>query len=136
LEDKQAALLIARLGKDKLVYEAYRIRFAPEAKERTYCPDFLLPNGIVVETKGYWDSADRQKMKAVRAQWPDIDIRMVFSRSSTLITKGSATTYGDYCTKLGIKFADKCIPDAWLDEPMNATSKAALELAHKPVKSK
>ena len=48
-----------------------------------YCPDFILPNGVVLECKGYWDAADRRKIKSVKEQNPDIDLRMVFQSPLT-----------------------------------------------------
>jgi hypothetical protein len=39
-------------------YEKFRV---PWVVTHTYLPDFVLPNGIVVETKGRFVSADRRK---------------------------------------------------------------------------
>ena len=84
-----------------------------------YIPDFLLPNGIIVEAKGYWTSKDRQKIRKVIDRNPDIDFRMVFSSSAKRIAKKSPTTYAAYCDKLGIPYADGLIPQSWIDEPFN-----------------
>ena len=43
-----------------------------------YQPDFVLPNGIIVEAKGRLDVWDRRKMVAVKAARPELDIRFVF----------------------------------------------------------
>ena len=85
-------------------------------ESRTYTPDFILPNGIIIETKGRFVTADRKKHKLVREQHPEKDIRFVFSNSRTKISKTSTTTYGMWCAKLGFKYADKLIPLAWLKE--------------------
>ena len=53
-------------------------------------------------------------MRLVKEQHPEKDIRIVFSRSSAKINKGSKTSYGDWCTRYGFPFADKLIPAAWL----------------------
>lgn len=98
-------------------YEAYRIPYVVPASKHTYRPDFILPNGIIIETKGIWDSTDRQKHKLIREQYPDLDIRLVFSSSRSKLYKGSPTSYADYCIKNGYQFADKLIPVAWLKEP-------------------
>ena len=80
-----------------------------------YCPDFILSNGIWLETKGYWDSNDRRKIKAVKEQHPDIDLRMVFQNPYNTITKKSKTTYAQYCEKLGIPWTSYTnIPLQWL----------------------
>ena len=97
-------------------YEGLRLKYTVPASDHTYTPDFELPNGIIVETKGHWVLADRKKQLLVKQQHPDKDIRIVFSNSKTKIAKGSKTSYADFCNKHGIKFADKQIPKEWIDE--------------------
>lgn len=97
-------------------YEELTIVYTQPEKQRKYTPDIVLENGIIVEIKGRWVTADRQKIGLVKKQYPDLDLRMVFSNSKTKISKTSKTTYADYCTKLGIPFADKMIPDEWIKE--------------------
>ncbi len=97
-------------------YEELKLSFVEPAKKRTYTPDFRLPNGIIIETKGRFLTEDRQKHILVKAQHPDLDIRFVFSNSRTKITKRSTTTYADWCLKNGFTFADKTAPSAWLQE--------------------
>lgn len=97
-------------------YEELKIKYTQPSKVRTYTPDIQLPNGIVVELKGRWVAADRQKIALVKQQHPDLDLRMVFSNSKAKISKTSKTTYGAYCEKLGIPFADKHIPIDWIKE--------------------
>ena len=97
-------------------YEALTGEYDVPARVSRFTPDFLLWNGIVVETKGRWVTADRKKIRLVRAQHPNLDFRMVFSNSKSRISKQSKTTYADVCKRLGIPFADKLIPEAWLKE--------------------
>ena len=59
---------------------------------RTYTPDFELPNGIIIESKGRFVAADRKKHLLVQKQHPELDIRFVFSNSKAKISKGSKTT--------------------------------------------
>lgn len=97
-------------------YEAETLRFVQPAENRRYVVDFILPNGVIVEAKGKFTSADRKKMLLVKAQHPDRDIRMLFMRNNKL-TKKSKTTYTDWCDKNGIVSAvsvDGHIPDEWL----------------------
>jgi hypothetical protein len=98
-------------------YEELKINFMSPAKKHVYTPDFKLPNGIIVETKGRFLTEDRQKHLLVKAQHPDLDIRFVFSNSRTKINKRSTTTYADWCLKNGFTFADKKAPEEWLKEP-------------------
>jgi hypothetical protein len=103
-------------------YEPFKLPFVQPEKHRTYTPDFVLPNGIVIDTKGLWDTADRQKFKMIKEQHPDLDIRMVFTNPLTKIAKKSQTTYGMYATKIGLPFAKSFIPKEWIDEPPNEAS--------------
>ena len=110
-------------------YEQVVIEFRQPEKPRKYTPDFLLlSNGIVVETKGRFVTADRQKHLLVQAQHSALDIRFVFSNSRQRISKQSQTTYAAWCQTKGFKYADKLIPQAWLNEPVN---KRSLEYALK-----
>lgn len=92
------------------------IRYQKPARDSKYTPDFVLPNGIIVETKGRFVVADRQKHLLIKTQHPTKDIRFVFSNPNQRISKGSNTTYSMWCDKHGFKYAKKLIPQAWLDE--------------------
>ena len=94
-------------------YESEKIPYIIPASNHTYNPDFKLPNGIFVETKGRFVAADRKKHLLVKSQNPKLDIRFVFSNSKNKITKSSKTSYGDWCDKNGFKYADKIIPEDW-----------------------
>jgi hypothetical protein len=97
-------------------YESFKIEYVKPSKPSKYTPDFRLPNGIIVETKGRFETADRQKHLLVKAQHPHLDIRFVFSNSRQRIRKGSPTLYADWCRKHGFQFADKRIPESWFQE--------------------
>lgn len=88
-----------------------------------YKPDFVLPNGIIVETKGQFLSSDRSKHKLIKEQNPELDIRFVFSNSRTRIGSKSKTTYGMWCERLGFQYADKSIPMSWLKETLPKSTK-------------
>ena len=97
-------------------YESEKVAYTIPASEHTYNPDFRLPNGIIIETKGRFVLTDRKKHLLVKEQNPNLDIRFVFSNSKNKINKKSKTTYGDWCDKHGFKYADKEIPDSWFSE--------------------
>ncbi len=97
-------------------YESEKVAYIIPASEHTYNPDFKLPNGIRVETKGRFVLADRKKHLLVKEQNPNLDIRFVFSNSKNKINKKSKTTYADWCDKHGFKYADKVIPEEWFTE--------------------
>lgn len=101
-------------------FEETVIKYNIPEREAKYTPDFKLPNGIIVEGKGEFDTADRQKHLLVKAQHPNLDIRFVFSNSRSTIGKKSKTTYAMWCEKFGFLFADKIIPIAWTREARRA----------------
>jgi hypothetical protein len=83
---------------------------------KTYTPDFVLPNGIIVEAKGYWSPTDRQKILTIIEQHPELDLRMVFQKPHLKISKRSKTTYAKFCDRKGIKWAAYSIPSEWVAE--------------------
>lgn len=104
-------------------FEELVINYTKPEKPARYTPDFVLENGIVIESKGQFKTEDRQKHILVKAQHPEHDIRFVFSNSKTKISKRSTTTYGMWCEKHGFLYADKDIPDAWIKEKKNDIQK-------------
>jgi hypothetical protein len=95
-------------------YEELVIAYKEPEKTRKYTPDFELPNGIIIETKGRFLTADRQKHLLIKQQHPHLDIRFVFSNSKSKLSKISKTTYAMWCEKNGFLYADKVIPQEWL----------------------
>ena len=96
-------------------YEQHKIKYTKPATNHTYTPDFRLPNGIFIETKGRFVAEDRKKHVLIKNQHPELDIRFVFQNSKNKIRKGSNTTYADWCEKYGFQYADKTIPETWLN---------------------
>ena len=110
LEEKVADLL-TELG---ISYE-YESTKVPYVIQHHYTPDFVLPNYTYLETKGYWDAADRRKILAVKKANPEIDIRMVFQSPFNKISKKSKTTYAQWCDRHDIPWtAYHNIPLDWL----------------------
>lgn len=110
-------------------YEAKEdiIKYTKPARESKYTPDFRLPNGIIIETKGRFVTADRQKHLLIQKQHPGKDIRFLFTNPNTRISKQSKTTYAMWCEKHGFKYAKAAtpaqrrkgahsVPQEWLDE--------------------
>ena len=124
LEERNAAH-VEKLG-GVAEFEAYKIKYVIPEREATYNPDFVLGNGIIVETKGIFEVADRQKQLFLREQHPALDIRLVFSSSKSKLYSSSKTTYGMWCDKHGIQYADKLIPASWLKETSKEIPKGIL----------
>jgi len=109
--EKQIADLLTELG-ISYEYESTKVSYTIP---HNYIPDFVLPNHVVLEAKGYWDSADRRKMKAVKEQNPDLDIRMIFQAPYNKISKKSKTTYAQWCERHNIPWTTwQEIPMDWL----------------------
>ena len=99
-------------------YEKMKIEWEDLAY-RTYTPDFVLSNGIIIETKGMFTAADRRKHLAIKKQHPHLDIRFVFENSKRKLRKGAKSTYGEWCTKYGFRYYDRIIPEEWIKEGSN-----------------
>lgn len=85
-------------------------------KTHKYTPDFILPNAIIVESKGIFETADRQKHLYIKEQYPHLDIRFVFSNPAHKLYKGSKTTYAMWCKQHDFKYAKELIPSEWFEE--------------------
>jgi len=97
-----------------------------------YTPDFILSKGqtsstrsessssgnvhqqLIIEAKGRFTSSDRTKMKAVKEEHPELDIRFVFMGNNK-IHKNSDMRYGDWCDKYNFPWTIKEIPSEWIE---------------------
>ena len=110
LEERVATLLMT-LG---VSYE-YESTKVPYTIQHNYTPDFVLPNYVHLEAKGYWSAEDRRKILAVKKDNPELDLRMVFQSPYNKISKRSKTTYAQWCDRHGIPWtAFHEIPIEWL----------------------
>ena len=99
----------------KYKYEKVKIEWE-DLTYRTYTPDFVLYNGIIIETKGMFTAADRKKHLAIKKQHPQLDIRFVFENSNRRLRKGAKTRYYQWCNKYDFDYYDRIIPEEWLKE--------------------
>lgn len=113
LEHKLSVYLDER--KINYEYETIKIEWEDLAY-RTYTPDFVLDNGIIIETKGRFMAADRRKHLAIKKQHPNLDIRFVFTNSRAKLSKGAKSTYAEWCIKHDFRYYDRIIPEDWLKE--------------------
>ena len=114
----------------KFEYETLKIRWE-EIMYRSYTPDFILRNGIIIEAKGRFLPRERVRAIAVKKQFPDLDIRFVFSNSKSKIYKGSNTTLADWCDEKGFLYHDKIIPVSWIREKGNTKHPAIIDIRHR-----
>lgn len=113
--EKTNAEHIARQGFE-VRFEPYKVPYIVPETKRTYLVDFELTNGIIIETKGKFETNDRAKHLLLHMQYPDLDIRFVFQRPHDPIYKGSPTTLAKWAEKFGFKWATKIIPIEWMHE--------------------
>lgn len=107
----------------EFLYEGERL---PYTVSGYYLPDFIVRtrNGkaIYIETKGNgrsFDGPSRRKLRAVKEQHPDKDVRIVFYTDGKCGPKrkdGTCLRQSDWAKKYGFKFAIKEIPESWLAE--------------------
>ena len=110
LEEKVAELLTEL----NVSYE-YETKKIPYVIQHNYTPDFVLFNSVILECKGYWAAEDRRKIKQVKKDNPDIDLRMVFQAPYNTISRRSKTTYAQWCERLDIPWTSfNNIPLDWL----------------------
>ena len=126
LEEKTAKML-DELGVS-YTFETLKIPYEIPASNHKYTPDFIITTKsgktLIIETKGIWTYQDRLKHLLIKQQHPELDIRFVFDRSKSKISKVSTTTYADICEGRGRgkfkgitwQYADKRIPEEWLEE--------------------
>ncbi len=108
-------------SKVKFEYETEKLSYTITAN---YIPDFIVTTRskrkIYIETKGNgrsFDGASRRKLMAVKAQHPDLDIRIVFwsdGKFGATRKDGTRQTQMGWAEKNGFMAAVREIPDAWL----------------------
>jgi len=92
-------------------------------KAHSYTADFWFHSKsgklIIVECKGggySWTSETRTKHLAVKKQYPDMDLRFIFSNKNSKISKRAKTSNAKWCSRQGFLCESKLIPRRWLAE--------------------
>lgn len=110
------------------------IRYTKPATRHRYLADFLLGNGIIIEAKGMFTSQDRKKHLYIKQQYPDLDIRFVFMNAKNRLSKTSKTTYAKWADNNGFLWAEKTIPQAWIEETKDPQEMATIQKILKGMK--
>ena len=87
-------------------YESERIAYV---LARHYIPDFIVQTKsgkVYIECKGHLRREDKAKLRAVKRQRPDMDLRILFYRKSVANTK--------WAERNGFRYAIQTIPKEWL----------------------
>ena len=91
----------------------------PYSVQRNYIPDLLIGD-IYVEVKGYFRQDAQRKMKSVKEQHPELDIRFLFQRASSTVQgakvrkDGTKMTCSEWAERNGFTWAEGNVPDSWL----------------------
>lgn len=107
-------------------YEAVHIPYKVVVQRR-YTPDWALPTqAIMIEAKGRFTKADRDKMLLVKSQFPDLDIRLIFMSLTAKVTKTMtheawAKQHGFPCCK------GPSLPADWLAHKPSKQQRAAFD---------
>ena len=116
--EKNTALSLKREGVE-FEYETLKISYT---KLATYTPDFIFPNGVIIEAKGFFKPSDRTKHLLIQAQDKEnkYDIRFLFQNAYNRLTKNSNTTYASWCDRHGFMWCHKRIPTEWTKPIMDS----------------
>lgn len=91
-----------------------------------YTPDWLLPaQAIVLEAKGRFTKADRDKMLLVKQQHPHLDIRLIFQAPNAK-TAGRQTCAA-WADKHGFPWCGPDIPADWLRHKPGVRARRAFD---------
>ena len=97
-------------------YESLVIPYNIPQQNKTYTPDLVLSNGIIIEIKGELTKESRAKHLLIKQQRPDLDIRFVLQNSNNRLYKTSKTTYSDWLENNNFIWASRLVPLEWVDE--------------------
>lgn len=80
----------------------------------SYTPDFRLPNGTWIEAKGKLTGANRRRLVAWKAYFPEETLRIVFMADNKL-SKGAKSRYSQWAEKAGFEYCVgfSKIPQEW-----------------------
>lgn len=88
---------------------------------RDYIPDLLIGE-MYVEIKGYFRQDAQRKMRAVKKQHPNKDIRFLFQKAEATIQgakrrkDGTKMTCREWAERYGFQYAEgEEIPDKWIN---------------------
>lgn len=99
------------LLKNKVTF-AYEGEKIPYVIYGNYINDFpcvaLDGHKVFIETKGLFRREDKRKLAAVKKQYPEIDLRIIFYKEVKTNTR--------WAIKHKIPFSIRTIPPEWLDE--------------------
>jgi hypothetical protein len=92
----------AQLQREGFTYESEKFSYQVP---RVYTPDFIHPNDILVECKGFFREGDTQKYKAIKDCLPCFhELVFVLMKPNQKVRKGAKLTMAEWCDKHEIKW--------------------------------
>lgn len=89
-------------------------------QNRVYTPDFFLPDGVVIELKGYLDQTLRAQFRLIRDQHPGLDLRFIFQQDNVIkYRSGNTERYSQWAKDLGYPYwicKKEFPPKEWFDK--------------------
>lgn len=91
----------------------------PYTVMRNYIPD-LKVGDMFIEVKGYFRQDAQRKMRNVKEQHPELDIRFLFQRLDSPVQgakkrrDGTKMTCAEWAERHNFKYAERVIPDEWI----------------------
>ena len=82
-------------------HEGEAIEYRKPERTAKYTPPFALCTGIILQQKGRFVTADRQKHILIKQQFPNREVRFIFWDAQARISKLSDTTYAAWCDRYG-----------------------------------
>ncbi|MTD92897.1 hypothetical protein GIW81_00955 [Hyphomicrobium sp. xq] len=110
-----------------VIYEKHRLPYTHPATNHHYTPDFVLPNGIAIEVKGFLLMDSRKTLLLVREQHPDLDLRLVINKLTARVQGLKKLNLAQWCDKFGFAWAVGAVPLDWLKERPKAKRVKAIE---------
>lgn len=123
--EADVAAALATTGED-IQYEALRIPYVVNICA-TYKPDFVLPKqAIMLEVKGEFRKEDRDKMQRVKAQYPHLDIRILFQAPKGKVA--GKLTAAEWADNNGFPWCKgPSLPPEWFKHKPSAKSRKAFD---------
>jgi len=90
----------------------------PYTVTRNYIPDLKIGD-IYIEVKGYFRQDAQRKMRSMKEQHPELDIRFLFQRGKSTVQgakkrkDGTKITCAEWAEKHNFIYAEEIIPDEW-----------------------
>lgn len=117
LELKFEEILIE--NKAEYEYETTIIPYTIPQSSHKYTVDWTIPNGVLIETKGYLsDHQERHKYVLLKQQYPSLDLRFVFDNPNKLCggTKYTHAKWADKYNFLWCGIRDEETIKKWINE--------------------